>query len=97
MGVNAVPGSSNSLIYVHDRIDNRKWLVDGGALHSIVPPTIAQRVAGPNKRILRAANGTEIKCYGTFDKIVTIADRTYPFSFIIADVQQSLLGADFLA
>ena len=38
--VNAVPGPSNPLIYVHDESDNRRWLVDGGALISIIPPTL---------------------------------------------------------
>ena len=95
--MNAVPGQSNSLIYVHDEVEDRKWLVDGGALVSIVPPTTAQRTAGPNETVLHAANGTKIRCYGSIDKIVTIASRSYPFSFIIADVHQSILGADFLA
>ena len=96
-GVNAVPGPTSPLIYVHDQIEKRKWLVDGGALVSIVPPTTAQRVAGPNDTVLQAANGTKIKCFGTVEKTVTIAGRSYPFAFIIADVRQSILGADFLA
>ena len=96
-GVNAVPGPSNHLIYVHDQMENRKWLVDGGALVSIIPPATAQRVTGPNDTVLQAANGTKIKCFGTTVKIITIAGRSYPFAFIIADVRQSILGADFLA
>ena len=56
-----------------------------------------KRKAGPNNTILHAANGTKIQCYGTIDKTVTIAERSYPFSFTIADVTQSILGADFLA
>ena len=95
--MNAVPGPSNRLIYVHDERDNRRWLVDGGAIVSIVPPTAAQRAAGPNNTVLTAANGTKIKCFGNIEKTVTIANRSYDYDFIIADVRQSILGSDFLA
>ena len=95
--MNAVPGQSSSLIFVHDEVEKRKWLVDGGALISIVPPTFAQKTKGPTETVLQAANGTKIKCYGTEEKVVTIAGRSYPFAFMVADVQHSILGADFLA
>ena len=95
--MSAVPGHDGSLIYVYDSVDNRKWLVDGGALLSIVPPTAAQRAKGPDGTVLRAANGTKISCFGNVRKVVTLGDRTFDFDFIIADVQQSILGADFLS
>ena len=95
--VSAVPGLDGSLIHVYDAVDNRKWLVDGGALLSIVPPTAAQRAKGPDGTVLRAANGTKISCFGNVHKVVTLGDRTFDFDFIVADVQQSILGADFLS
>ena len=95
--MSAVPGPEGSLIYVYDAQDKRKWLVDGGALLSIIPPTPNQRRKGPSGTELRAANGTKIPCFGNTSKIVTLGDRSFQFDFTIADVQQSILGADFLS
>ena len=88
--------SGNRLLYAIDEYDGTRWLIDGGALWSIVPPTAQQQAAGPNAWKLHAANGSEIPCYGLTDRQVCIADRTYNFTFIIADVRQPILGADFL-
>ena len=87
----------NNLLYVTDAITKRKWLVDGGAVLSIIPPTLAQRTAGPNSTQLQAANGTKIPCYGVTEMTITLADRQVVFPIHIADVRQSILGADFLA
>ena len=96
----AVPTSDqshNDLLYVIDTVTKRKWLVDGGAVLSIIPPTLAQRTAGPISTKLQAANGTQIPCYGVTEMKVSLADRQVDFQFTIADVKQSILGADFLA
>ena len=95
--MNAVPGQPGSLLHVKDSREDKKWLVDGGALLSIIPPTPAQRNAGPNGTRLQAANGTNIDCFGTEEKTLTIGNRSFTFEFIIADVKQRILGADFLA
>ena len=96
-GVNAVSGESGSLLHVCDNIRNEQWLVDGGALLSIIPPTNAQRRAGPNSTQLQAANGTKIDCYGTENRTIKIGQQDFNFTFVIADVSQRILGADFLA
>ena len=90
-------GQSGSLLHVVDTLTNQKWLVDGGALLSIVPPTYAQKLNGPNDTPLQAANGSIINCYGTTRKKIAIGDRTFDFNFVIADVRQRILGADFLS
>ena len=88
----------NDLLYITDAVTKRKWLVDGGAVLSIVPPTLAQRAAGPtNSTQLQAANGTRINCYGVQEMTVSLADRQVKFPITVADVKQSILGADFLA
>ena len=86
----------NHLLYAEDSNDKTRWLIDGGALWSIVPPTPQQRAAGPNAWKLQAANGSDIPCYGLTDRQVCIDDREFDFTFIIADVRQPILGADFL-
>ena len=96
----AVPRNSyggSKLLFANDNFSGRKWLIDGGALWSIIPPTPEQRALGPNAWKLSAANGTDIACYGLSDQTVCIGDHAYEYTFIIADVQQPILGADFLS
>ena len=93
----AGPNSDCFLLHVTDRLTNQKFLVDGGALLSIVPPTPRQRLKGPNETKLKAANGTNIDCFGTETRTIVIGRQTFVFEFIIADVQSRILGADFLA
>ena len=97
--VNNVSGQikDSFLLHVTDARLNQRWLVDGGALLSIIPPTPQHRLQGPNGTQLRAANGTDIKCYGTVNKTITIGKRNFDFDFVIADVKNRILGADFLA
>ena len=98
----ATPSSSftskvkNNLLYVHDASTKVKWLIDGGAVLSIVPPTLAQRLQGPVSTQLQAANGTKIPCYGVRNMQIHLADRRILFPITIADVKQPILGADFL-
>ena len=86
-----------NLLYVQDPRTKIRWLIDGGALLSILPPLPAQRKNGPNGTKLSAANGTPIPCYGTTRHRVTLGNKVYAFNFIIADVKQAIIGADFLA
>ena len=95
--MNAVSGQDGSLLHVIDSIRKEKWLVDGGALLSIIPPTITQKRSGPNSTKLQAANGTNIDCYGTETRTIRIGTTDFTYTFIIADVSQRILGADFLA
>ena len=96
--VNAVAGENDSfLLHVLDSRRNEQWLVDGGALLSIIPPTRHQRRLGPSGPQLRAANGTEIRCYGTTTRTITIGPTDFEFDFTIADVKNRIIGADFLA
>ena len=95
--MNAVSGQKGSLLHINDSRTNEKWLVDGGALLSIIPPTPQQRNYGNNGTQLKAANGTNIDCFGTITKTITIGERSFTFEFIIANVSQRILGADFLA
>ena len=97
--VNSVAGQNNNnfLLHITDTRRGEKYLVDGGALLSILPPNAQQLKNGPNGEELRAANGSVIPCYGTFCRTLTIGDRNFPFEFVVAAVSQRILGADFLA
>ena len=95
--VNALVGPSGTLLHVVDELTKQKWLVDGGAIWSIIPPTHAQRLKGPIDTPLKAANGTDINCYGRTVKTIRIGKRDFTFEFIVAAVERHILGADFLA
>ena len=96
--VNAVAGKNDSfLLHVVDSRRDEQWLVDGGALLSIIPPTRQQRRLGPSGPQLRAANGTEIRCYGNTTRTITIGQTDFKFDFTIAEVKNRIIGADFLA
>ena len=90
-------GKENYLLHVIDSQRNEKWLVDGGAFVSLLPPTAQQRRNGPNGIQLMAANGTNIACYGTTMRSITIGNTNFEYEFIIADVRTRILGSDFLA
>ena len=97
----ATPSSSsttkNDLLFVHDVSTRQKWLIDGGAVLSIIPPTLAQRLNGQSDMQLQAANGSRIKCYGIRQMPIHLPGRKFTFPVTIADVKQPILGADFLA
>ena len=95
--MNAATGPKGSLLHVVDQNEGHKWLVDGGALLSIIPPTNSQRRLGPNGLGLCAANGTKIDCFGSVEKTLIIGNRSFTFNFTIANVRQRILGSDFLA
>ena len=95
--MNAVVSPKAPLLHVIDEITQQKYLVDGGAVWSILPPTLAQRAKGPVATPLRAANGTDIACYGRTIRTIKIGQRDFTFEFIVAAVEQRILGADFLA
>lgn len=74
------------------------FLVDTGANVSVLP--VQKRLFSDNVSLdykLYAANGTEIKTYGTKTLVLNFKlRRPYRWTFIIADVKQPILGADFL-
>ena len=94
----AAPNDSRGdLLFVVDGATKREWLIDGGAFATLIPPTFAQRAAGPNGRQLQAANGSPICCYGEVTMNIQLGRRLFIHNVTIADVKSSILGADFLA
>lgn len=76
-----------------------KFLVDTGAEVSVIPPTHKDKQNRNRfERIhLYAANSTRIATYGERRLSLNLGlRRAYEWTFIIADVQQPILGADFL-
>ena len=84
------------LLYVKDDISGRRFLVDTGALVSVFPASGLDTRSHRPSALLEAANGSTIHTYG--DKVMTLSinGRKYVWKFIVADMTQPLLGADFL-
>lgn len=83
---------------VVDKNSYLKFLVDTGANISVLPATRKQLLSECDDYKLYAANGTEIKTYGVKTLNLDFGlRRPYQWSFVLANVKQPILGADFLA
>ena len=61
------------------------------------PVSCANRISDADCLPLVAANNTTINTYGNSKRVVNVGlKREYPWTFIVADVKQPIIGADFL-
>lgn len=93
----AGPNHPSRLFYILDHTTSSRFLVDTGAEVSIIPPSRAERSRRHWNFNLLAVNNTEIATYGVRSLTLNLGlHRTFRWLFIIADVKQPILGADFL-
>ena len=86
----------SSLLYIREARSGRHLLVDTGAEVSVFPATGQDaRTRRPDGK-LEAANGSTCCTYGTRKITLSLDGRTFVWTFVLADVTQPLLGADFL-
>ena len=86
----------SKLLYVADKNHKCKYLIDTGAAVSILPKSCANRISDADCLPLVAANNTTINTYGNSKHVVDVGlKREYLWTFIVADVQQPIMGADF--
>jgi hypothetical protein len=77
-------------------------LIDTGAQVSLIPASASDRRNAASTTCqssplqLSAANGSRIPSYGTRASRVSIGDRLFSVTLVIADVRRPILGADFL-
>lgn len=72
--------------------------MDTGADISVIPKGMLRGTHKPTDIRLFAANNTEIRTYGTITQVLDIGlRRPFRWNFVIADVKQPIIGADFLA
>ena len=82
------------LFYVHDC--NSK-LVNTGAKVSVIPPTHMEHCRPQSAFSIHGVDGSRIATYGVRSCKLDIGlRRTFRWVFVIADVKQAVLGADFL-
>ena len=73
------------------------YLIDTGAAISVLPESCANRTLDAACLPLVAANTTTINTYGNCRRVVDVGlKRDYAWTFIVADVKQTIIGADFL-
>ena len=90
-------GPSTRRLFIYDRDTNLRFLVDTGAEVSVLPATTADRKTRTSGVQLHAANRSPIATYGQrFLSLSLGLRRRFPWLFLVADVDQPLLGADFL-
>ena len=87
----------SKLLYVADKHNKCKYLIDTGAAVSALPMSCASRITDADCLPLVGANNTTINTYGTSKRNVDVGlKRDYTWKFIVADVQLPIIGADFL-
>lgn len=71
--------------------------MDTGADISVIPPTSKEKNNAPCRFELTAANGTQIKTYGSKSISLNLGlRRPITWIFVIADVQTPIIGSDLL-
>jgi len=88
----------NKRLTIRDKKKGIAYLIDTGADISVIPRGMVHGKLKSTDLKLFAANNTEIRTYGVKTKILDIGlRRPFPWNFVIADVKQPIIGADFLA
>ena len=84
-------------MYIADKRNKCKYLIDTRAAVSVLPKSCANRTSDVDCLPLVAANNTNINTYGTSKRVVDVGlKRDYTWTFIVADVKQPIIGADFV-
>lgn len=84
-------------LFIADKSSGRDFLIDTGADISVISPNFREKGNAPCQFKLSAANGSQIKTFGS--KSVTLnlgLRRPIRWIFIIADVQCPIIGSDLL-
>ena len=92
----ATTGQTKCLLYVHDRNSGRRFLADSGFEVSTIPATAHDKRSGITGPPCTAANRSKIATYGERSLNIRLGNRIFTWTFLIADIPQPLLGADFL-
>ncbi len=86
------------LFYISDHSSGLRFLVDTGAEVSVIPPSRTERIIHRQENLsLQAVNNSAIATYGTRSLTLDLSLRhTFRWLFIIVDVRQPILSADFI-
>jgi len=84
-----------NLFYITDKPSGKQFLIDSGAQISVLPLT-SLHIGKQTSLKLQAANGSQIKTYGSRQFSLHLNNKTYKWNFVIANVSRPIIGADFL-
>lgn len=89
--------NSTGRLFVTDRTSRTQFLVDTGSDLCVFPRSLLQDRREKTNYELCAANGSRIFTYGyiNFDLDFGLR-RTFPWRFVVADVNKAIIGVDFL-
>ena len=95
----AEPGTlpTSRILFIIDLNNRLRFLIDSGAEISLIPPKPSERLTPNPNFVLQAVNRSNIKTYG--QKLLELdlgLRRTFRWIFVVADVHDPILGADFL-
>ncbi len=90
--VNAV--SPGGLVHVVDQLSNRRFLVDTGAVFSVLPHSSPSPPDGP---ALAGAAGQPIPCWGERQFQLSFNGRSFMWTFLLAAVQFPIREGGFFA
>lgn len=95
----SVTGQHTSrLLQIRNRISGSEFLVETGAEINIIPLHPSQRQQTTSTKLpLIAANDMVIRTYGEQSFILGLGLRRFTWVFIVAQVKQLILGADFIS
>ncbi|XP_043526327.1 uncharacterized protein LOC122537312 [Frieseomelitta varia] len=95
--VSTTLGGVQSRLIIQDKRNNLSFLIDTGADISVLPLSTAKGNITPSDFKVYAADGTLISTYGVRTLILDLGlRRPYIWKFIVAKIQQPIIGADFL-
>jgi len=86
------------LLYVRDASSTLRFLIDTGAEVSLLPASHKDKRL-PSSRTLEAANATPINVYCERSETLSLTgapSQRFQWIFLVADVPQPIIGADFL-
>ena len=89
----AGPGIPGQLMLLVDKLSKLSFLVDTGAVFSVIPHSSSQPANGPH---ITNASGSPIACWGTREQLINVGGNQYKWTFLLAAVAFPILGADFL-
>lgn len=84
------------MLFVTNKKNNLSYLVDSGAQVSILPVSHSIQSSCQSSPSFSAANGSVIRCYGRVTQDLQLGNQFYTWNFFLADLDQAILGADFL-
>ena len=94
VAASAQPGGSGRLVLLVDQSTGDKFLVDTGAVFSVIPFSSPDPTSGPK---ITTADASPIPCWGWHQRRLKAGGVWYPWKFLRAKVAFPILGADFLA